>query len=160
VTYYHRGSSPTRATGFINVGAIDTIMTTPAIERKSSFSETGPRVDIYAPGSMVMGAYANKAYSTGAVPDPRNGLFYLNKVSGTSMACPQVTGVLACFLQARPTATAADCLTWLIENSTPNALNENPSGGTGYSNNFYLQGGNNRVLHQPFKSSTRGSITS
>ena len=159
-TYYHRGSSPTRATGFINVGAIDTIMTTPPIERKSNFSETGPGVHIYAPGSMVMGAYANKPYNTYAVPDPRNGSFYLNKVSGTSMACPQVTGVLACFLQARPTATAADCLAWLIENSTPNALNENPSGGIGYNNNFYLQGGNNRVLHQPFKSSTRGSITS
>ena len=160
VTYYHRGSSPTRANGFINVGAVDTIMTTPAIERKSGFSETGPRVDIYAPGSMVMGAYANKPYQTSAVPDPRNSNFYLNKVSGTSMACPQVTGVLACFLQARPTATAADCLAWLIENSTKNVLNENPSGGTGYGNNFYLQGGNNRMLHQPFKSATRGSITS
>lgn len=160
VTYYHRGSSPTRATGFINVGAIDTIMTTPAIERKSNFSETGPGVHIYAPGSMVMGAYANKPFNTAAVPDTRNSAFYLNKVSGTSMACPQVTGVLACFLQARPTATAADCLAWLIESSTPNALNENPSGGTGYSNNFYLQDGNNRVLHQAFKSATRGSITS
>jgi len=38
----------------------------------------------YAPGSMVMGAYANKPYNTYAVPDPRNGSFYLNKVSGTS----------------------------------------------------------------------------
>ena len=162
--YYHRGSSPTRATGFINVGAVDTIQTNPAIERKSNFSETGPRVDVYAPGSMVMGAYANKPYSTNAVPDPRNSSYYLNKVSGTSMACPQVTGVLACFLQARPSATAADCLAWLIENSTLNALNENPSGlpggGATYTNNYYLQGGNNRVLHQPFKSSMRGSITS
>ena len=158
--YYHRGSSPTRADGFINVGAVDTIITEPAIERKGSYSETGPRVDIYAPGTMVMGAYANKVYDTPAVPDSRNGSFYLNKVSGTSMACPQVTGVLACFLQARPTATAADCLAWLIENSTKNTLNENSSGGTGYSNNFYLQGGNNRILYQPFKSSTRGSVTS
>jgi len=107
-----------------------------------------------------MGAYANKSSSTDAVQDPRNSNFYLNKLSGTSMACPQVTGVLACFLQARPTATAADCLAWLIENSTKNALNENSSGGTGYSNNFYLQGGNNRILYQPFKSSTRGSVTS
>ena len=162
--YYHRGSSPTRATGFINVGAVDTIQTNPAIERKSNFSETGPRVNIYAPGSMVMGAYANKPYATNAVPDPRNSSYYLNKISGTSMACPQVTGVLACLLQARPTATAADCLAWLIENSTLNALNENPSGlpggGATYTNNYYLQGGNNRVLHQPFKSLMRGSITS
>ena len=160
VTYYHRGSSPTRATGFINVGSIDTIMTNPPIERKSNFSETGPRVDVYAPGSMVMGAYANKPFNTNAVPDPRNSAFYLNKVSGTSMACPQVTGVLACLLQARPTMTSAEAKQFLITHATNNVLNENPSGGTGYTNQFYLQGGNNRVLHQPFKSSTRGSITS
>ena len=160
VTYYHRGSSPTRAAGFINVGAIDTIMTAPPIERKSNYSETGPGVHIYAPGSMIMGAYANKPYFTNAVPDPRNSSFYLNKASGTSMACPQVTGVLACLLQARPTATAAECLSWLIENSTTNALDENPSGGIGYGNNFYLQGGNNRILKTPFTSSVRGGINS
>ncbi len=135
-------------------------MTAPPIERKSNFSETGPGVHIYAPGSMIMGAYANKPYFTNAVPDPRNSSFYLNKASGTSMACPQVTGVLACLLQARPTATAAECLSWLIENSTTNALDENPSGGIGYGNNFYLQGGNNRILKTPFTSSVRGGINS
>jgi subtilisin family serine protease len=135
-------------------------MTNPPIERKSNFSETGPRVDVYAPGSMVMGAYANKTYNTNAVPDPRNSAFYLNKVSGTSMACPQVTGVLACLLQARPAMTPAEAKQFLITHATNNTLNENSSGGTGYTNQFYLQGGNNRVLHQPFKSSTRGSITS
>jgi hypothetical protein len=76
------------------------------------------------------------------------------------MACPQVTGVLACLLQARPAMTPAEAKQFLITHATNNTLNENSSGGTGYTNQFYLQGGNNRVLHQPFKSSTRGSITS
>jgi subtilisin family serine protease len=159
-TYYHRGMSPTCANGFITVGAIDTIVTNPPIERKAIFSETGPRIDVYAPGVMIMGAYANKPYQTSAVADPRNSTYHLNKISGTSQACPQVTGILATVLQARPTMTPAEAKQFIITHATNNQLNENPSGGTGYTNQFYLQGGNNRFLNQPFRSSLRGSITS
>jgi subtilisin family serine protease len=158
--YYHRGSSPTCAPSMINVGAIDSIMTSPPIERKASFSETGPRVDIYAPGVMIMGAYANKPYQTYAVPDPRNSAYYLNKISGTSQATPQVTGLLACVLQARPRMNASQAKAFLTEYSVKNVLDQNAGAGTGYSNLFYLQGGNNRYLYQPFKSSIRGTITS
>lgn len=158
--YYHRGSSPTCAPSMINVGAVDSIQTSPPIERKAYFSETGPRVDVYAPGVMIMGAYANKSYQTAAVQDPRNSNYYLNKISGTSQATPQVTGLLATVLQARPTMTPAQAKAFLVEYSTKDVLNQNPSGGTGYSNQFYLQGGNNRYLYQPFNSSLRGSITS
>jgi subtilisin family serine protease len=151
--YYHRGSSPTRADGFINVGAIDNSPT----EQKVYFSESGPRVDIYSPGTMIMGAYANKPYATPAVPDPRNGAFYLNKISGTSQATPNVTGVLATVLQARPNMTPAEAKQFLIDHSLKNVLVE---GSTAvYSSTTYLQGANNRVLQTPFTSPNRGSIT-
>jgi subtilisin family serine protease len=152
--YYHRGSSPTRADGFINVGAIDNTTT----EQKVYFSESGPRVDIYSPGTMIMGAYANDSYVTPAVRDPRNSSYFLNKISGTSMACPQVTGVLATVLQARPTMTPTEAKQFLIDHSVKNAIVEGSS--TSYTSTTYLQGGNNRILRTPFTSPDRGGITS
>jgi hypothetical protein len=151
-TFYHRGSSPTSADGFINVGAIDNT----SVEQKANFSESGPRVDIYSAGTMVMGAYDNSPYVTPAVRDPRNSSYYLNKVSGTSMACPQVTGVLATVLQARPNMTPAEAKQFLIDSSIKNTLVEGSS--TAYSSTTYLQGGNNRILKTPFTSSIRGGI--
>lgn len=151
--YYHRGSSPTSASSMITVGAIDCLA-----EQKVYFSETGPRVDIFAPGTAIMGAYANKSYVTRAVPDPRNSSYYLNKISGTSQACPQVTGVLACALQARPTMTAAEAKAFITSSAQKNML-ANPTTG-GYSNFNSLQGAANRYLYMPFNSATRGKATS
>lgn len=152
---YHRGSSPTRAPSMINVGAIDNS----TVEQKAYFSESGPRVDIYSPGVMIMGAYANKAYQTAAVADPRNPTYYLNKISGTSQATPQVAGVVSCLLGARPSATVDQIKAWLTEKSTKNVLVEgaDPS----YANQHGLQGGANRILRRTVdKASLRGWMTS
>lgn len=152
--YYHRGSSPTCASSMITVGAIDNTAT----EQKAVFSECGPRVDVYAPGVMIMAAYDNAPYVTNAVPDPRNSSYHLNKLSGTSMACPQVTGMLACVLQARPSMTTAEAKSFITEHSVKNSLQV--SGVESYSNQRSLQGGHNRILKTPFTSSVRGGINS
>jgi len=152
--YYHRGSSPTCAPSMINVGALDNSAT----EQKAVFSETGPRVDVYSPGVMIMGAYANKPYQTYAVPDPRNTSYYLNKISGTSQATPQVAGVVSCLLSARPSATVDQIKAWLTEKSVKNQLVE---GAPGYTNQRHLQGGNNRILRRTVdKASLRGWMSS
>jgi hypothetical protein len=154
--YYHRGGSPTSAVSMITVGAIDNSV----IEQKTNFSNCGPRVDIYSPGAKIMGAYANKIYNTPAVPDPRNNQYYLNKIDGTSQAGPQVAGYLACIAQARPSMNVEDTKKFLAEHSLKNILNENTSAGNGYTNPESLQGGENKILYQPFKDSVRGTITS
>lgn len=148
--YYHRGSSPTCAPSMISVGAIDNTTT----EQKVGFSETGPRVDIYAAGVAVMAAHNR----FGAVADSRNSAYHLKKLSGTSMACPQVTGVLACVLQARPNMTIAEAKAFIAEHSVKNALQV--TGAENYSNQRSLQGGNNRILKTPFTSPVRGGINS
>lgn len=155
--YYHRGSSPTAAPSMINVGASDSTLSNPPVERKAYFSETGPRVDIYAPGTMIMGAYGNDSYVTQAVQDPRNSEFYLNKISGTSQATPQVTGVVACLLQLRPTLNVQEIKTFLKDSANKNKLTE---GVESWGNLYHLHGGENNYLYTPFKSATRGSITS
>lgn len=149
--YYHRGSSPTRASSFINVGAIDNT----TVERKANFSETGPRVDVYAPGVKIMSALSSRY---GSVSDPRNTSYRLGKIDGTSMACPQVTGMLACVLQARPGMTPAEAKQFVIDYSLKNVLQEGPN--TSYISTTYLQGGNNRYLKTPFTDPKRGSISS
>jgi hypothetical protein len=43
------------------------------LEKKAYYSDTGPGVDIWGPGSMIMGAFLNASYVTPAVPDPQKG---------------------------------------------------------------------------------------
>jgi hypothetical protein len=156
--YYHQGPTPGAGSAtiggktwnFICVGALDRTAT----ERKTSFSNTGPRVDIYAPGSLIAGG-GSLNYDSNA-PDTRDptGVYRISKVSGTSQATPQVSGMLACLAEARPWLNQDSARAWLIANSIENVLNENPSGGTGYTNRYFLQGGNNRIAYMPYNSDT------
>ena len=93
-----RGTSPTAndtlASGThdlpaICVGAVDTIQ----IDQKVLFSDCGAGVDLFAPGTYIMSALPS------GVQDPRNGSYFVGKFSGTSMASPQVCGVLDCALE-------------------------------------------------------------
>jgi hypothetical protein len=157
VNYYHRGSSPTATPCMITVGATDSVLTTPPIERKAYFSETGPRVDVYAPGTMIMGAYSKNAYQTAAVADTRKFGYYLNKISGTSQATPQVAGYIACLLQLRPSSNVTDVKQFIADSSNKNKLAE---GALSWTNLYSLQGGANNYLYTPFTNPVRGQVTS
>jgi hypothetical protein len=163
--YYHRGSTPGSTEGVICVGA--TSYSLP--EHKISFSNTGPRVDIFAPGSAIMSAYINGSYGgQAAVVDPRSGTvststnttFYLNKISGTSQACPQVAGIVACLLQSRPWYRQWQARQWIADVAAVNTLNETFYGGSGYTQFAGMQGAANKQLYQPFNNQYPWSITS
>jgi hypothetical protein len=155
--YYHRGGTPGATPGVITVGCLAAfINTSPAgEEHKRAFSETGPGIDIWSPGDYIMGAYRNGAYAGPAVADPRNSAYYLNKISGTSQACPQVAGVLALACQVRPWFTASNALNFIQATATTFPINENYySVATDYTNLGLLQGAPAKVLYNPFKSAT------
>ena len=162
--YYHQGTTPGATTGTICVGATSYALP----EHKISFSNTGPRIDIFAPGSAIMGAFLNKAYNTPAVVDARSGniststtaTFYLNKVDGTSQATPQVAGVIACLMQSRPWYRPWQVQQWIHDKALLNTLNETYYGGAGYVQFAGMQGAVNRQLYQPFNSPYPWSITS
>jgi hypothetical protein len=105
--YYCRGNSPGAATGVVCVGNMDSTV----VQQKAASSGTGPRVNIFAPGTDIVssintatGVYSpSLALTLPNIPDPRNSKYYISKDSGTSMACPQVTGYLACLLEKFPT---------------------------------------------------------
>lgn len=164
--YYHRGSTPGSATDVICVGSMSHAIP----EHKIGSSATGPRVNVVAPGNYIMGAYVNSSYIFSAVADPRSSVstssqttFYLNKISGTSQATPQVTGVVACLLQARPYYTQLLVNQWVTQTTTKSILNETyygPTTSTIYLNYASLQGGTNAILYQPFNNPNPTTISS
>ena len=88
----------------INVGAIDANVT----EEKATYSQTGPGIDIFAPGSNIL-----SSVHSGGVNDGRVSGYRVVKYNGTSMASPQVCGVLACLLEHWPRMTQAEAFAYV-----------------------------------------------
>lgn len=170
--YYHRGSTPGASPGVICVGNLDNSVndgSNPFINRevKNQSSSCGPRIDIWAPGTAIFSAYKYVLRSVN-VPgrnsqrDPRcppDRDYWLWKISGTSMACPQVSGVLAQALALNPDWNQDQCRAWLTENATLNALTEESQGYyrnlridglPHYTNHGLLQGAPNYLLYNPY----------
>jgi subtilisin family serine protease len=105
-------SSPARAANAITVGS------TTSSDARSSFSNYGTCVDVFAPGSSITSAWYTSTTAT-------------NTISGTSMASPHVAGVAALYLQGNTTATAATVANAIITTSTANKVT---SAGTGSPN--------------------------
>jgi hypothetical protein len=76
--------------------------------------------------------------------DVRNVNFYATKKSGTSMASPQVSGVLACFLETNLKASQADALNYITSTAKTNQIF---SYNLGPSDSTDLQGSPNRYLY-------------
>ena len=96
-------ASPARVPSANTVGA------TTSTDARSSFSNFGTCVDIFAPGSSITSSWNTGDSAT-------------NTISGTSMASPHVAGALALYLQTNPTASPATASQALVNNSTPNKV--------------------------------------
>jgi subtilisin family serine protease len=81
----------------------------PASRVKSTYSNSGPCLDVWAPGSNILSAY-NTGNNAAAV------------MSGTSMAAPHVTGVAALYLQSRPNANPMEVRNYIVSLSTKNVV--------------------------------------
>jgi len=123
--YYHQGSSPSGNTA-ITVGSITGYGYSSTQDQKVSFSNGGPGVDVYAAGFAVRSATSNVA-SIATTTGPSAAYHWDTdyrqlSLNGTSMACPQVAGMAALYLQAHPTATPAQVKQWLLSQTNPNSL--------------------------------------
>ena len=159
--YYNRGSSPSDPNAFI-VGNIDSQVSSSGIDQKALSSETGPAVNVYAPGTDIMSAMSTtNAFSATASnnPYPGNSAFLINNITGTSMASPQVAGMLALWLQLNPSATPAQALAFV--NSTAKTAQISDTASTvDYSDRRSLLGSPNRYLFNKFNSSVQLRIGS
>lgn len=96
--FYHQGNYVATSGTTIIVGASNSAV----VDAKRSFSDCGPAVGVYGPGTNIQSSGLN----SGAL-DPRNSNYRRLKLNGTSMSCPQVTGVVACLLERYPEMTQA-----------------------------------------------------
>ncbi|KAF0651517.1 serine protease [Streptomyces fradiae ATCC 10745 = DSM 40063] len=110
--------SPARVTEAITVGS------TTNTDARSSFSNYGSVVDIFAPGSSITSAWNNSDTAT-------------STISGTSMASPHVAGAAALYLANNPSATPDQVATALTSSATTGVVT-NP--GTGSPNRLLYVG--------------------
>ena len=101
--YMNRGGSPSGTRGAINVGALSYYN-----NQRTSFTNYGPGVDVFAPGHNIHSCFNN----TG-IPDPKysqgTGNFFAS-ISGTSMAAPQVCGLIALAASGKSRFTQSDAI--------------------------------------------------
>ena len=105
-------SSPARAANAITVGSIT------QSGSRSSFSNFGTCLDLFAPGSGILSAWITSSSASATL-------------SGTSMASPHVAGAAALYKQANPGASSTTIRNALVNNATTNVVG-NP--GTGSPN--------------------------
>ena len=180
-TYYCRNGTPSithidQPDAVIKVGAIDsTVVNASGItsERKASYSNTGPSIDVWSAGSTILSPFSNTDFTPfggiPATPDPRNSSFYLQYLDGTSMATPNVTGVIALYLQTNPKATRISTRDWLLNQGSKvvddlflDQYKGNDAVGINsvsyWSNSYGLRDAPHRVLYNPFANNTQAQI--
>lgn len=153
--YQHKGSAPACVPGVICVGAVDATAT----EKKGYYSNCGPRVDVHAPGTWIVSSFADSSGSGWGptIADSRNSSYYIGREIGTSMASPQVCGVLACILEVYPSMTPAQALLYIQTYAKTGQLSD--TGGvspTWTSDTQSLQGAANRYLYMPKETPSTG----
>jgi len=113
------GNSNTDACNFSPafVPSAITVGSTDATDSRSSFSNYGTCVDIWAPGSSVVSLSHTSDSGT-------------RSLSGTSMACPHVSGAAALVLGADPSKNPAKVLQELLDNAALDTISDLKAGDT------------------------------
>jgi len=126
-------------------------------EQTNFSSNRGPSTDVWAAGTQILSPYSS------GYDDPRDTSFHNQYLYGTSMAAPNVTGVIGQHLESNPTATRKSVRKWLLsvgskelssddyyDPYTSNGTNDTNYWGSAYS----LKSAPRRILYNPYANNT------
>ena len=121
--FYNRGASPGNSLNTICVGSLGNRHDF----RRSTFSNFGPLIDIFAPGNNILSAYDSSGLADSKYGGAPN---YFYPIQGTSMASPQVAGVLACLATGKERFNQNDAKGYLESTGLYNDMTWDASGGS------------------------------
>ena len=152
------------------VGAMDDYIGSDYKERKASYSNNGPGVDVWAPADETLSAGMRAAdgdqLGTEINFSRYNSNFVDRHFNGTSAASPVVAGLVALFLESKPDATSREVKDYLKDQgskllpSTEWRDDEPDSTSASYWRGSYNnRGAENRIVYDPTASDTRPNIS-
>ena len=152
------------------VGAMDDFIESDYQERKASYSNNGPGVDVWAPADETLSAGMRAAngdqLGTEINFSRYNSDFVDRYFNGTSAASPVVAGVVALFLESKPSATSAEVKDFIRTQASqmlPNSEWSNPyptdNDAEYWRDAFNNRGAANRVVYDPTASDAEVKIS-
>lgn len=149
--FYHRGSSPYSLNAFM-VGNIDS-STVSGVDKARWSSTKGPGINIWAPGTNIMSATSNtNSYDSqglAALYPPDNN-FKIAKIGGTSMASPQVAGIVALIAGIYPSLTPEEMQEKILNDAGKGVVYDTGGGGTDYNVADSNLGSPNVFVYSPY----------
>jgi len=156
--YYNRSGTPSitregEEDAVIRVGALDSDRESGSQERAADYSDKGPDIDVWAAGTRILSPWSS-GYS-----DPRDNSYYIEYLNGTSMATPNVSGVVALHLESVPTETRINVRKWLLSEGSKllsssdyyDPYDSNDANDVNYwGNDHSLKSSPRRILHNPY----------
>lgn len=116
-------------------------------------SERGARLDINAAGEQITSVTSNVSTYSTKQNYPPNTAYSIARISGTSMAAPQITGMGALWLQANPGGTAQEFKDFLTNNAKEQLYNTgNPDSFVASNSIPRLYGGTRNIAYWPYNS--------
>ena len=142
------------------VGAMDDFIESNYKERKASYSNNGPGVDVWAPADETLSAGMRAAdgdqLGTEINFSRYNSDFVDRYFNGTSAASPVVAGVVALFLESKPNATSEEVKDFIRTQGSqmlPDSEWSNPyptdNNAEYWRDDFNNRGASNRVIYDP-----------
>ena len=140
----------------ICVGAMDEFIESDLSERKASYSNNGPGIDVWAPADETLAPGTNGVSSYEDFQRFDDDRFYDTNFNGTSAAAPVVTGLIALYLESNPSATSADVRAWLkrhgsrvVPSSQYVDVQSDDTTTAYWTGLFNLRGAERRLLYDP-----------
>ena len=154
----------------ICVGAMDEFIETNYQERQASYSNNGPGITVWAPADETLSAGMRAANGDQLGTETNYARYNSNFVdrlfNGTSAASPVVAGVVALFLESKPSATSGEVLDFIKTQasqilSDTEWLNPYPTDNNAeyWRQSFNNRGAASRVLFDLTASDTRPKIS-